>query len=402
MSSPVGARLCLSQTRVIKKVKHPCAAALKQRARRCRAPFSCLGGGVTVSSDSCSYGTTIINRIAPHISDGVSQAAQQDATLRRFELFVSRGFASFELSAVTQVLTAANAIAAQERFTWTFASNAPGLLKGCDGMLVRAEPAIPDHGFADCMIVVGGRSVEASAWLARARSMQRKGLPVVLLSDAATAYIKATKTPPGQVTTHWRDVATLAETGLYANLTARFSENSGGIITAAGHGATAELVIGLIAPFLEAPQVAELGSQLLLHTIRKSDAEQPKDIADNASLFDARVTHAIKLMEDSVAEPMSMAELTEKAGLSTRHLERVFRKVFNDTPAKFYKRLRARKARTMIEETLMPMIEIAVATGFGSTDTLAKAVREEYGMTPSKMRARHKISLLTHQQAEQD
>jgi len=72
----------------------------------------------------------------------------------------------------------------------------------------------------------------------------------------------------------------------------------------------------------------------------------------------------------------------------------VFRKVFNDTPAKFYKRLRARKARAMIEETLMPMVEIAVATGFGSSDTLARAVREEYGVTPSKMRARRKITLL--------
>ena len=48
----------------------------------------------------------------------------------------------------------------------------------------------------------------------------------------------------------------------------------------------------------------------------------------------------------------------------------------------------------MIEETLMPMLEIAVATGFGSSDTLARAVREEYGVTPSKMRARKKINLL--------
>ena len=114
----------------------------------------------------------------------------------------------------------------------------------------------------------------------------------------------------------------------------------------------------------------------------------------NASLFDARVTQAIKLMEESISEPLSMAELTAKAGLSTRHLERVFRKVFDETPARFYKRLRARRARAMIEETLLPLMEIAIATGFGSPDTLAKAVREEYGMTPSKMRARRKVGMI--------
>lgn len=310
-----------------------------------------------------------------------------------FELFVSKGFCGFELAAATHVLRCANALMTRELFEWRFVSDKPGLVTGKDGMLVRAEPAIPDHGFGDAMIVVGGNTT-AEAWLPRLRAMQRRSLPVVLLSDAATAYIRAVKAPPGKVTTHWRDVFTLQETGYFPNLTSRFAERSDGVVTAAGAGATAELVIGLIAPWMQSTQVAELGNQLLLHTIRKGDAEQPKDIADNAGLFDARVTEAIRLMENSIAEPMSMAELTDQAGLSTRHLERVFRKVFNDTPAKFYKRLRARKARAMIEETLMPMVEIAVATGFGSSDTLARAVRDEYGMTPSKMRARRKITLL--------
>lgn len=322
------------------------------------------------------------------------------AEARMFELFVGPGFAGFELCSVTHVLSAANSLLAQERLSWRFTSNQPGLVSAADGMMCRAEPAIHDHDLPDVLIVIGGTALglgQGAPWLKRVRAMQRLKRPVVLLSDAATAYIRAVRQPPGQVTTHWRDVAILAETGDYPNLTSRFSENSGGVITAAGHAATAELIIGLLAPMLESPQVAELGSLLLLHTIRKSDAEQPKDIADNASLFDARVTEAIRLMELSIAEPMSMAQLTRKAGLSTRHLERVFRRTFDVTPARFYKRLRARKARAMIEETLMPMVEIAIATGFGSSDTLAKAVREEYGMTPSKMRARHKINLLKHQ-----
>jgi transcriptional regulator GlxA family with amidase domain len=325
-----------------------------------------------------------------------AKAVQQgaDTAPHVFELFVTKGFCGFELSAVTHVLCRANQLMTQELFAWRFVSSEPGLVSGKNGMLVRAEPAIPDHGFGDAMIVVGGDRARADTWLARVRAMQRRSLPVVLLSDAATAYIRAAKAPPGKLTTHWRDVFTLQETGYFPNLTSRFAEKSDGIVTAAGAGATSELVIGLIAPWMEPAQVAELGNQLLLHTIRKGDAEQPKDIADNAGLFDARVTEAIRLMESSIAEPMSMAELTEQAGLSTRHLERVFRKVFNDTPAKFYKRLRARKARAMIEETLMPMVEIAVATGFGSSDTLARAVREEYGVTPSKMRARKKINLM--------
>jgi transcriptional regulator GlxA family with amidase domain len=166
---------------------------------------------------------------------------------------------------------------------------------------------------------------------------------------------------------------------------------------AQGAGSTLELVVGLVSPHLTSPQVAELGNHLLLQTIRKSDAEQPKCIADNEGLFDARLTEVIRLMEKTVNEPLSMEDLTHRVGISTRHLERVFRTVFDDTPARFYKRLRVKRARTMIEESLLPMIDIAIATGFGSRATMTKAIKGEYGVTPAKMRERKNITLLTYE-----
>ncbi len=335
-----------------------------------------------------------------HAFTTVDPRTPREAVQRSIEIYVNKGFSDLELAAITHTLSTANDILAQDTFSWRFVSDTPGFVNGETGTIVRAEPAIDNHGFSDLMVVIGGKSASKASWLRRTRAMQRKALPVVLLSNAATGYIKEAKSPVGKVTTHWRDIATLEETGYYPNLTSRFSESSDGIITAAGVGATSELIIGLIAPLLDSPQVAELGNRLLLHTIRKSDAEQPKDIADNAGLFDSHVTHAIRLMEGSIAEPMPMADLTQEVGVSTRHLERVFRKVFDDTPAKFYKRLRTKRARTMIEETLMPMVEIAVATGFGSCDTLSKAVKDEYGITPSKMRARKKISLLKFEEED--
>jgi transcriptional regulator GlxA family with amidase domain len=317
-------------------------------------------------------------------------------TPQLFELYVGHGFCDYEVSAVTHTLNIANEVLARTAFDWRFVAETPGVVQGLTSGLLRAEPLIDDHNVADVLIVVGGKSGAAAGWQRRARQMQRLGRPAVLLSDAATAYIELTKNPPGHVTTHWRDVVALNETGYYPNLTARFSENSGGIITAAGMGATAELIIGLISSSLEAAQVAELGNRLLLHTLRKSDAEQPKDIADNQGLFDAQVTEAIRLMEETIADPISMADLTDQLGLSTRSLERTFRKVFDDTPARFYKQLRTKRARNMIEETLLPIVDVAVATGFGSVDTMSKAVREEYGLSPAKMRARKKIKLLKY------
>jgi transcriptional regulator GlxA family with amidase domain len=146
-------------------------------------------------------------------------------------------------------------------------------------------------------------------------------------------------------------------------------------------------VIGLIAEQLAPVDAAEIVNRLLLPVLRQSDAEQPRNIADSTSLFDARVTQAIKLMEQNLEEPLSMTELTCRTGLSTRHLELVFRDVFDEMPARFYKRLRVRRARSMID--------VAVATGFWSHNALSRAVRDEYGSTPTTMRARRSIKLMS-------
>lgn len=318
----------------------------------------------------------------------------QTPNMHRFEIFASRGFSELELASITHTLTCANDVLGDARFTWRYVSESPGFVTGATDMLIRADPAIDNYGYSDVMIVLGGQRPRADHWSKRARSMQRSRLPVVLLSDAATAYIKSSTSLNGAVTTHWRDASSLHEEGHHPTLTSRFAENNAGIITSAGGNATCELVIGLIASQLDPLQLGELGSRMLLHAIRKSDAEQPKGISDNAGLFDARVTRALRLMENSLADPMTMTALTRAVGLSTRHLERVFREVFNETPARFYKRLRVKAARSMIEDTLLPLVDVAIATGFSSRHSLSVAIREEFGLTPTKMRARKSIKLM--------
>lgn len=313
-----------------------------------------------------------------------------------FEVFVQRGFNEVELTGVTATLKTANMMIGHQRFPCRIVSDMPGLVKGRGEIMVRAEPSIEEHVYADIMVVLGGEKVVHDGWSRRLRAMRRLNRSAVLLSDAATAYIRNKSSKQGNVTTHWRDIALLKEQGYYPNLTTRLAEKSDGVTTAAGGAGTAELIIGLIAPYLEPIEVAELGNRLLLPAIRHSDAEQPRDISDNAGLFDARITKAIKLMETNMDEPLSMTELTGQVGLSTRHVERVFREVFDETPARFYKRLRVRRARAMIEDTLIPLIDVAIATGFCSHNALSRAVRDEYGSTPSKMRARKSIQLINH------
>lgn len=102
----------------------------------------------------------------------------------------------------------------------------------------------------------------------------------------------------------------------------------------------------------------------------------------------------ISIMENSISEPLPMTEITKQAGVSTRQLERVFREVFDESPARFYKVLRIKHARSLVEETLLPLVEVALASGFGSTSTMSVALRSEYGLTAHQMRQRKKCGCL--------
>ena len=186
----------------------------------------------------------------------------------------------------------------------------------------------------------------------------------------------------------------LRESGFHPGLTDRLAEKSDGVITAAGSGSTTELVIGLISTYLDKPQIAQLSNTLLLTTLRKSDAQQPNEFGGNEAIFSQRVLKVIRTMEENISEPISMQEMTKIVGMSTRQIERVFQETFDQSPGKFYRLIRAKKARALIEETLIPLVEIAVATGYGSVSTLARTIRAEYGETPAQLRSRKTNNLM--------
>lgn len=305
-----------------------------------------------------------------------------------FELFVQEGFSDFELASVIAVLQGANGLCQETALNWRVGSDTPGLIAGAGGMMVRAVPAIPDHFLADYLIVIGGENPTPTAWMKRARSMRRKGRPVVLLSSAASHYIESTSAPTGAVTTHWQDAALLTEMADYPKLSLRLAEKSGGIITSAGAGYACELVICLLGDLLTTNERAELANILLLDKIRPADAPQPRKIGENTDLFEPVVGKAIRLMEESLADPIPMADLADQLHLSARQLERKFNLAFQMPPARFYKKLRLKQARALLLHTQIRVLDAAIATGFSSTAALSRSLREQYGETCTEIRQR--------------
>ena len=94
----------------------------------------------------------------------------------------------------------------------------------------------------------------------------------------------------------------------------------------------------------------------------------------------------IQQMEENLEEPLARSELARSTGLSTRQLERLFRKYLNRSPARYYLELRLDKARLLLLQTNMSVIDVALACGFVSASHFSKCYRDFFGRTPRKER----------------
>ena len=94
----------------------------------------------------------------------------------------------------------------------------------------------------------------------------------------------------------------------------------------------------------------------------------------------------IEEMEDNLEEPLSPSVLAKQAGLSTRQLERLFRRYLDRSPKRYYLELRLKKARSLLLQTDMSVINVALACGFSSPSHFSKCYRAFYGRTPYRER----------------
>ena len=108
----------------------------------------------------------------------------------------------------------------------------------------------------------------------------------------------------------------------------------------------------------------------------------------------SKVLSIIELMESNLSEPLSLIEIAEYAGLSRRQIERLFRQEMGRSPARYYLEIRLDRARHLLIQSSLPVVEVAVACGFVSASHFSKCYRELYGRSPQQERADRK-QLLT-------
>jgi len=98
------------------------------------------------------------------------------------------------------------------------------------------------------------------------------------------------------------------------------------------------------------------------------------------------VQRAMRLIRDGALDSAGVDDLAERLGIGTRHLDRLFQRHIGASPLQVARTHRVQRAKRLLDQTRLPMLEVAARAGFTSLRRFNTVFSEVYRRTPSDIR----------------
>jgi AraC family transcriptional regulator, regulatory protein of adaptative response / DNA-3-methyladenine glycosylase II len=133
--------------------------------------------------------------------------------------------------------------------------------------------------------------------------------------------------------------------------------------------------------FPSAAAAAEAGFRPCLRCRPETSPGTPAWLGTSVS-----VSRGLKLISEGALDESSVDQLAERLGLGARHLRRMFLQHLGATPIAVAQTRRVHFAKKLIDETDLPMTQVAMASGFGSIRRFNATFQKLYGRSPGDLR----------------
>jgi transcriptional regulator GlxA family with amidase domain len=288
-----------------------------------------------------------------------------------------------------EALRIANRMAGKTLYSWTLLGEGGDEVRCSAGTGFRVDADLIELGRDDTILVCAGLDVQAATtkrvlnWL---RREARRGPVIGGLCTAGYTLAKAGLLDGKKATIHWENQDSFTEEFQEVELTKSIFVIDGNRITTAGGTASIDLMLKIIAED-QGEELANLvADQLIYSSIRTDQDTQRLSVPTRIGVRHPKLSAVIQMMESNIEEPISPSILARDVGMSTRQLERLFRRYLNRSPKRYYMELRLQKARKLLMQTDMSVINVALACGFASPSHFSKCYRAHYDTTPYRER----------------
>ncbi len=316
-------------------------------------------------------------------------AMAKDTGPRRFVFLLLDRFTMLSFAGAIEPLRIANRVAGKELYSWRLAGEGGASVTCSNGASFKLDMGLEEIDREDTILVCGGIDVSRAttraitAWL---RREARRGAAVGGLCTGAYALAKAGLLDGKKATIHWENQDGFLEEFDDVKLTKSVFVIDGNRLTTAGGTASIDLMLKIIAADHGEDLANTVADQLIYNSIRTDQDTQRLSIPTRIGVRHPKLSQVIQMMEGAIEDPLSPSDLAEDVGMSTRQLERLFRRYLNRSPKRYYMELRLQKARNLLMQTDMSVINVALACGFASPSHFSKCYRSHYNTTPYRER----------------
>lgn len=308
---------------------------------------------------------------------------------RRFIFVLMQDFTLLSFASALEALRLANRMSGTRLFDWRIVGEGGGTARCSAGTAFALDGDLPELSRDDTVLLCGGTEVAAATtrrllnWL---RRETRKGATIGGLCTASWALAEAGLLDGRRATIHWENHDGFEEEFPEVDLTKSVFVIDGNRLSTAGGTSSIDLMLKILADEHGEDLANAVADQLIYSTIRTDRDTQRLSTPTRIGVRHPKLGEVIKKMEGAIEDPISPARLASEVGMSTRQLERLFRRYLDRSPKRYYMELRLAKARNLLMQTDMSVINVALACGFASPSHFSKCYRAHYQTTPYRER----------------
>ncbi len=312
---------------------------------------------------------------------------------RDFTFVLIPGFSLLALSCAIDVLRAANADAGHPVYRWFLASADNDSVNSSSGLPLPTHPITQlEHDVLtdrSVVAVCGGdgshnyHSASLTRWL---RQLATRDVMIGSLSDAAFVLADCGLFYNHLSTIHWKCLD--AYRTRFPDLECRASilEIDRRRFSCAGGTASLDLFLHFVHEDFGAEEVANITDNYFHDAVRDSSISQHMAQAYRYANRNKALAQALHMMAQNLDQPLSITSIARQVGTTHRSLDRTFNKHLGLSPGKYFRQLRLAKAAALLQQTGLPVSEIAVSCGFNTASHLGTHFRKSYELTPLQYR----------------
>jgi transcriptional regulator GlxA family with amidase domain len=265
----------------------------------------------------------------------------------------------------------------------------PGPVRSSSGVEMLARGFKPSGGIST-FIVAGGEGVGAAATckrtLALVRAIAKRGVRLASVCSGAYVLAEAGLLDGRRATTHWQRTRHFLRAYPRVKLEPdRIFVRDGNIWSSAGITAGIDLALAMVTEDYGEEIAGKTARQLVLYHRRSGGQSQFSTLLE-LKAPSGRFGPLLAWAREHLDAPLTVEDLAEQAGISSRHFARAFIAETGTTPSKAIERLRIEVARQRVQSSSEAIERVAQSTGFRDPERMRRAFIRAFGQPPQSLR----------------